>query len=108
MKRVLIRLIIILLLLLIIYWIASIIRCEVLTFQHWKEFEGLEQRIITKSETIKVLEYSNGSATVYYRSRDGGVLFRFIKQDGQWVYDETYAVWARMGSADGFMWPYIR
>jgi hypothetical protein len=111
MKKVLIIVLIVVLFFPIILWIASIIKCETLTYRYWREFEGLEQstNMLNKSETIKVLDYSNVSARIYYKDREGGDILRFIKQDGKWVLDKwEKTVWSRTGSADGFMWPYVR
>ncbi|MDP4133818.1 MAG: hypothetical protein Q8882_07385 [Bacillota bacterium] len=94
-----------------IIWASAITKCEVLSFQYGKEFEGLEEsstNMISKSETVKVLEYNKMSARIYYKNRYYGNIFRFIKQDGKWVLDGWETVWSRAGSADGFMWPYIR
>jgi len=97
----------------ILIWIASLVKCEVLTFQHWKEFETLykETNMLGEQEYLKVLDYSDISARVYYVgiNRAGGNILRFVKQNGQWVYAEwEETVWSKTGSADGFMWPYIR
>ncbi len=111
MKKILKRIFIIILICFVAVWSASIIKCELLTVQHWKEFEGLDEatNIVKRSETVKVLDCSDISARIYYRDRDGGIILRFIKQDGEWVYDKwERTVWSRTGSADGFLCPYIR
>jgi hypothetical protein len=111
MTKVLIKVLIVVSVFPIIIWIASIIKCEILTYRYWKEFEGLEQstNMLKKSETIKVLDYSKVSARIYYKDREGGDILKFNKQDGRWVFDKwERTVWSRTGSADGFMWPYIR
>ena len=95
----------------ITFWMGSFVKCEILTFQHWKEFEGLEEatNMISASETIKVLDYSDTSARIYFKDREGGDILKFVKQDGKWVYYEwERTVWSRTGSADNFLWPYIR
>lgn len=111
MKKMLIIMLIVFLSSPVFIWSASIIKCEMQTFQHWKEFEGLEEstNMISNSETIKVLYYTNMNARVYYKNREGGDVLKFIKQDGKWVLDKwEKTIWSRTGSADGFMWPYIR
>jgi hypothetical protein len=96
----------------IFIWGAAITRCEILSFQHWKEFEGLGEKstnMISKAETVKVLEYNNMSARIYYKNYYGGNILRFIKQDEKWVFTKwEKTVWSRTGSADDFIWPYIR
>jgi hypothetical protein len=111
MKKVVTIVLIIAITCFVIFWTLSIIKCENLTSQYGKEFEGLEEstNMLKESETVKVLNYSNMTARVYYKDREGGDILRFIKQDGKWVLDKwEKTVWSRTGSADGFMWPYIR
>ncbi len=104
------RIFIVIIVCFVVVWSASILKCEVLTFQHWKEFEGLEEstNMIGNSETVKVLDYSDLSARVYYKNREGGDILTFEKQDGEWVYNKWETIWSRTGSADDFLWPYIR
>lgn len=93
------------------FWIASIVKCEILTSKHYEEFVGLDEstNIVRKSEFLKVLDYSNMNARVYYYDHEGGVILKFVKKDAKWVYDEwEKTVWSRTGSADDYMWPYIR
>jgi hypothetical protein len=82
------------------------------TYQHYKEFEGLEEsttNMMSKSKTIKVLEYSTISSRVYYKNSYSGNVLKFIKKDDKWVLDKwEKTVWSKMGSADDFMWPYGR
>ncbi len=111
MKKAFLKVLTVLIIFFSIFWISAIIKCEVLTLQHWTEFEGLEEatNMISNSETIKVLEYSDSSARVYYKNHEGGNVLIFTKQDGEWVYSEwERTVWSRTGSADDIIWPYIR
>jgi hypothetical protein len=91
-------------------WIGAIAKCEILTFQHQKEFYGLEEttNMISKADSLKVLNYTSLSANVYYKNYYGGNVLRFIRQDDGWVLNGWNTVWSKMGSADGFIWPYIR
>jgi len=94
-----------------LFWVGSIIRCEILTLQHGKEFVGLEEstNILAESESLKVLDYSDIYAQVYYVDREMGNILRFSKQKNQWKFDKwEETVWSKSGNADGFMWPYIR
>lgn len=97
----------------ILFWGASYARCELLTYQHGQEFETLYKanNMIGEQEYLKVLDYSDASARIYYVSINGygGNILKFVKNDGKWVYDSwERVVWSKYGSADGFVWPYIR
>ena len=92
-------------------WILSIIKCEKLTSLYGKEFIGLDKQtnMLNGASTIKVLNYSDNSARVYYKDKSGGDILLFEKKNGKWeytVWEKT--VWSKTGSADDFMWPYIR
>ena len=39
--------------------------------------------------------------------RNGNIL-TYKKENGSWYFDRWETVWSRSGSADGFVWPYIR
>lgn len=97
----------------LLFWSGSIARCEILTYFHWKEFEKLYKAnsMIGEQEYLKVLDYSDTSARIYYVSVNGygGDILTFVKKGDQWVYDKwERTVWSKTGSADGFMWPYLR
>ena len=108
------RLIILLLVIIIpiLIWIASLVKCEVLTYKHGKEFESLykQTNMLDKQKYCKVLDYSDTCARVYYVgvNRETGNVIWYIKKDGNWELDEWDTVWSKTGSADGFIWPYIR
>jgi hypothetical protein len=90
---------------------VAIIRCEILTSVYGKEFIGLDRQtnMLAGGRTVKVLNYSDNSARVYYNDRFGGDILIFEKKNGEWklaVWERT--VWSKYGSADDFMWPYIR
>ena len=95
----------------IINWTISIIKCERLTSLYGKEFIGLDRQtnMLEGASIIKVLDYSYSFARVYYKDESGGNILIFKKGDGKWryvIWERT--VWSRMGSADDFLWPYIR
>ena len=92
-------------------WVVSIIRCEILTFQHRNEFKGLEIKtnMLPATETIKVLSYTDETAIVLYRKRRYYTcVFKFIKKNGEWIRVSWNTIWSNTGNADGFIWPYIR
>ena len=113
----------------ITFWVGSIIHAEILTFRHGYKFEEIhyeEPRIynsIGALEYLKVLSYSETTARVYFVTvnrcgglafseigdRLGGHIFIFSNEDGHWeVAEQERVVWSKTGSADGFLWPYIR
>jgi hypothetical protein len=95
----------------IMRWVISIVKCEILTLKYKKEFIGLELQtnMLTQAKSLKVLSYSEKTATVYYRSEGGGDILEFRKDNNVWILNRWVAtVWSSSGSADGFMWPYIR
>lgn len=110
MKRKLKILLIISLCLFLSFWGISILRCEVLTIQHGNEFENgyMQTNMISEPDYLKVLNYSNISARVYYVNKYSGNVISFIKKDSSWHMTEWDTIWSKFGSADDFIWPYIR
>lgn len=115
-KAIFIFLLIIILSLILIFtimWGCDFARCEYLTSKYGYQFEELykENTMITDTEELKVIDYSDNFARVYYVSKgktDGNIL-TFKKDNDKWKYfswEET--VWSSSGSADGFVWPYGR
>lgn len=96
-----------------LFWVGSILKCEILTLLHGQQFLGLQEQthMLGESDYLKVLDYSATAARVYYVSSNssGGDILKFTKQDGNWTFSEwEKTVWSNSGSADDFMWPYIR
>lgn len=101
------------LLFVLIIWFSSFIKCELLTSFYGEYFNSIykENTMFGDIEYLKVLKYSNKTARVYYVSHDylSGDILVFSKKNGEWEYDYwEKTVWAKYGSADGFVWPYIR
>ena len=95
----------------LLFWIGSILRCEVLTSQHKEEFATLYKltNMIGSVDYLKVMDYSDSKARVYYvTKKDSGNLITFVKQKGQWKLKKWATIWSHYGSADGFVWPYFR
>ncbi len=93
----------------VIIWICSIFKCEIITKIHGDEFLSFEE-ISTASE-FKILTYESDFARIYCVNFDksNGSVHNFIKKDGKWEYNEWEdGGWSKSGSADGFIWPYIR
>ncbi|PWL44981.1 MAG: hypothetical protein DBY45_04845 [Clostridiales bacterium] len=95
------------------YWLCSIAKCEILTLRHGKEFINSykQNSMIGSIDYLKILDYNSDSARIYYvgSGRSGGDVLLFKRVDHQWIYtDWERTVWSKSGSADGFIWPYIR
>lgn len=85
-----------------------------MTAVHGHEFEGLETgtNMLEKSDYLKILDYSDTDATVYYvgpnRSYANIIRFSRDSKKSQWIQVGWNTIWSRNGNADGFVWPYIR
>ena len=101
---------IIIILLILSPWLVSLIKCNVLTLLHGSEFKGreLETNMLAESDYLRVLEYSENNAKVYYVDRDGvGSVLTFNKADDEWVFESWDTLWsAAGGNADNVIWPY--
>lgn len=98
------------LLMCISFWFLSLLKCEILTWQYGAEFIGLDQQtnMLVESDYLKVLNYSDNRATVYYVAKNlGGDTLVFEKQEGVWKCAEWNTIWSDSGSAEGVQWPYI-
>lgn len=92
----------------IMIWLCSLLKCEINTYKHGKEFEHMEQ-IDPGNGTIKVLDYSDDYARIYYKTFEYGIIYKYKKYNNKWCFEEWgETVWSRRGSADGFIWPYGR
>lgn len=113
MKKVLIIFLVAVILSPFIFWGKAVLKCEILTHQHGEEFGTVykENTMMGEIDYLKVLDYSDISARIYYvsKNRSGGDILIFSKKDHQWIYESwERTVWSKIGSADGFMFPYIR
>lgn len=94
----------------VLYWAFSLAICEWNTFKHSEEFRGIGD-IVDSSSVIKVLNYTENLARTYCVSEKygNGNVFIYKKINDVWYLDKwEKTVWSRNGSADGFIWPYIR
>ena len=78
---------------------------------HREEFETIyrENTMLGEIDYLKVLEYSEEYARVYYVSenRSAGDILSFVKQGDKWKYDNwERTVWSATGSASEVIWPY--
>jgi len=71
----------------ILIWGVSLIKCEILTYQYGKEFDTIYKAntMMGEIDYLKVLDYSDTSARVYYVSinKSGGDILKFSKKNGQ-------------------------
>ena len=112
-KRIILLLILVLLL---EPWILSLVRCEVLTAKYAGAdmLKAIDAHGMTnETEVLKVLEYKPYSyCKVYAKSDESGDVFilRYTFEDEKpdWEVIVWNTVWSKAGSADGFIWPYIR
>ena len=112
MKKI-IKILVATLIFVLVVWGSSLIKCELLTFLYGDQFNNIyrENTMLGDIEYLKVLKYSYKTAQVYYVSRNhlSGDILVFSKENGEWEYDHwKKTVWAKYGSADGYVWPYIR
>lgn len=95
-----------------LFWLFSLARCEILTWLHGDEFAtAYQENSMINPGYWKVLDYTDTYARVYFvtKYRLSGNILTFRKLDDTWVYDTwEETVWSKTGSADGFVWPYIR
>lgn len=56
---------------------------------------------------LKVLEYNDQSARIYYIQNNAGFKIDFIKYNDAWILETWGVLWAKSGSAEAFIWPYF-
>lgn len=96
-----------------VIWFFSIIKCEILTQLHGREFSKgyWETNMIGRCDYLKVINYSSDSAKVYYvetKVYGYGDLLSFKKINDSWIIEKWETIWSKYGSADDFIWPYLR
>lgn len=95
----------------IIIHLASIIKCEVLTYQHYDEFKDAykQNTMLGEMESFKVLKYKpKKDAEVYYISKNktmGNVLT--FEYDDSWKMVSWDTTWSKYGNADNLVYPYL-
>jgi len=93
-------------------WAGALAKTEYLTYRYGTLFaeEYKQCTMVYDVVRYKVLEYSEENARVYYVEKDriAGHEFTFVYSDNKWVMTRWNTIWAKPGSADEFIWPYIR
>lgn len=100
----------------ILFWICSIAVCEYNTYQYGEIFRRIKIHDIGGERyldhcNIKVINYGEDYAKVYavLENDEAGLVYHFVKNEsGDWMFDCYDTVYSKTGSADGFVWPYIR
>ncbi|MCL2611346.1 MAG: hypothetical protein FWE02_06690 [Defluviitaleaceae bacterium] len=115
----------------LIFWLGSLAHVWFLTASHGEVFKEIIVNddwfgTFREINRVRVLEFSEDFARVYFssirgthetdtlsrdfrpRTRLGGELLHFRKRDGEWHIVFWDTIWARTGTADGFIWPLIR
>ena len=102
----------------VLYWTSSIAMCEYNTYKYGEIFINTKIHDIggegyLNDCNIKVIKYNNDNAKVYVVfenvQNEVGLVYYFVKtENSNWVFDHYDAVYSTTGSADGFIWPYIR
>ena len=96
-------------------WLVNLFHCEILTAKYYDEnlLEACNANGMVEVDTVKILDCKPFSyCKVYGKSEDAGNIFFMLydskSNDTKWrvVYWDT--IWSKSGSADGFVWPYIR
>ncbi len=100
----------------LITWIGALIKCEVLTYQHYDEFKDAykQDTMLGDIEYFKVLSYApyrSGIAQVYYVGEEhagGDVLtFQYDYELDMWKRILSNTIWSGVGgSASEVIWPY--
>lgn len=96
-------------------WITSLTYCEILTAKFGNDdlVRVCESnKMIGAIDTLKVLEKNPLFLKVYVRNMEGGHVMLLENNEnapyGQWEVKGWWTIWAKHGSADGFIWPYVR
>lgn len=104
------------LLLLVIFlciWLGAVAKCEYLTIRYGDQFQDAYRKytMLSRPDYMKILEYGDDRAVVYYVKRGAGgdtLIFERDDEQSDWEFISWITVWSRSGSADDFVWPYIR
>lgn len=110
--KMVVKLFIIAIVITILLWLIAIVQCEMLTLHHGSEFDNRwqEYTMLDEPQQLKVLEYNENTAKIYLFNSDGGdvLFFSRYSQTSDWSFESWETIWSKTGSADGFVWPYIR
>ena len=85
-----------------------IMRIEFLTFKYGYQFNGLQNSMISNIEYLKVLNYNDDTATIYYvtQNKTSGNICEFKKDTSSWMELNWNTIWSSNGNASNFIFPY--
>ena len=94
----------------IIFWVSSLIKCEILTQKYFDDFEQAytQNTMLGEMECFKVLNCNGSTAEVYYVSKemtDANVL-TFENKSDTWTEISWRTIWSASGSASEVIYPY--
>ena len=94
----------------LLLWIASLVKCEVLTNEYYNDFEYayIDGTMIGDIGYFKVLSCDDQTAEVYYVGKgmtDANVL-SFENNNGVWQEISWKTIWSTSGSASEVIYPY--
>jgi len=98
----------------LLFWFGSILKCEILTYKYGAEFAATVNNFnMVSIDYYKVLkyDYNDHMALIYCVAKGGVGITMSFKENGNgtgWIYIGWKAIWSSSGSADDFIWPYIR
>lgn len=99
----------------LVFWLGSLAACEYDSWRYGGQFREVMVHDISgerflEDETIKVLRYGETEAEIYTINPNYcGCLYWFERVSGQeWVYTDWDVVWSTSGTADHYVFPYIR
>ena len=92
-------------------WLIPTAKIEISTLLHKNEFDGLQTQTgwLDKDMDLKVLDYSDKTASVYYRDDESTdrITFNRDSSASEWHMSNWETLWVKQGSADDFIWPYF-
>ena len=95
---------------LLLFVILSYAKVEFLTWKYGDQFAELYKmsNMLDNIAYYKVMKYSDEYAEVYYVQGEhlGAELFRFYKENNEWILETWSTIWAKHGSAQDFIWPF--
>ena len=99
-----------LVLILVLIWVASLIKCEILTHTYFTDFEFAytQNTMLGDMEYFKVLSCNGEVASVYYVENDMSMahVLTFENTDGTWMETGWEVIWSTSGSASQVIYPY--
>lgn len=109
-RKLTVWILIIFLVVFVLFQSIALIKCEILTYKYYADFEVAcrENSMLGEMERFKVLNCDSQTAEVYYI--ESGKLMAhvlsFEKVNGSWEDTGWRCIWSTTGSASEVIWPY--